>query len=103
MIEEAAVSASTEYVTKVAVKLPDFWTEDPDLWFLHTKSLFWNAQITQSRTKFDYIVQKLPQNIMISVHSLIMNSASSSSTPFEDLKAKFVSSYTLSHWHQTPF
>jgi len=86
----------TEYVAKVSVKLPDFWTEDPDLWFLHAEAAFRNAQITQSKTKFDHIVQKLPQKIMVSVRGLIMGSAASSETPYEDLKAKLVSSYTLS-------
>jgi len=37
----------TEYVAKVSVKLPDFWTEDPDLWFLHAEAAFRNIQITQ--------------------------------------------------------
>ena len=49
--------ALTDYVTKVAVKLPDFWTEDPNLWFLHAEAAFRNAQITQSKTKFDHIIQ----------------------------------------------
>ena len=51
-------------------------------------------------TKFDHIVQKLPQKIMVSVRSLIMGSAASSETPYEDLKAKLVSSYTLSRWQK---
>ena len=65
-------------------------TEDPNLWFLHAEAAFRNAQITQSKTKFDHIVQKLPQKIMVSVRSLIMGSAASSKTPYEDLKAKLV-------------
>ena len=85
----------TEFVAKVSVKLPDFWTEDPDLWFLHAEAAFRNAQITQSITKFDHIVQ-----IMVSVRGLIMGSAASSETPYEDLKAKLVSSYTLSRWQK---
>ena len=88
-------TAPAEHVTKIAIKLTEFWTKDPDLWFLHADSAFQNAQITQSRTKFNHVVQKLPQNIMIFVRGLIMSSASSSTTPFEDLKAKLVSSYTL--------
>ena len=59
MTEESATPAA-QYVTKVAVKLPDFWSDNPDLWFIHAKSVFRNAQITQSRTKFDHVVQKLP-------------------------------------------
>ena len=62
---------------KVSVKLPDFWTEDPDLWFLHAEAAFRNAQITQSKTKFDHIIQKLPQKIIVSVCGLIMGSAAS--------------------------
>ena len=53
--------------------------------------------ITQSKTKFDHIVQKLPQKIMV---GLIMGSAASSETPYEDLKAKLVSLYTLSRWQK---
>lgn len=89
-----------QFVAKLAVKLPDFWTDDPDLWFLHAEAAFRNAQISQSRTKFDHVIQKLPQNIMVSVRGLIMNSGSSSSTPYEDLKSKLVSSYTLSRWQR---
>ena len=80
--------------------LLDFWTEDPNLWFLHAEAAFRNAQITQLKTKFDHIVQKLPQKIMVSVCGLIMGSAASSETPYEDLKAKLVSSYTLSRWQK---
>ena len=84
----------TKYVAKVSVKLPDFWTEDPDLWFLHAEAAFRNAQITQSKTKFDHIIQKLPQKNIVSGCGLIMGSAASSETPYENLKAKLVSSYT---------
>ena len=37
----------TKYIAKVSVKLPDFRTEDPDLWFLHAEAAFRNIQITQ--------------------------------------------------------
>ena len=88
------------YVTKVAVKLPDFWSDDPDLWFLHAESAFRNAQVMPSRTKFDHVMQKLQQNVMVSVRSLVLNSSATSSTPYEDLKAKLVASYTLTCWQR---
>ena len=65
IIEESTAPTSMQCVTKVAVKLPDFWTKDPDLWFLHAVAAFRNAQVTQSRTKFNHVVQKPPQNIMV--------------------------------------
>jgi len=37
---------------------------------------------------------------MVSVLGLIMGSATSSETPYEELKAKLVSSYTLSSWQK---
>ena len=37
---------------------------------------------------------------MVSVRGLIMGSAASSATPFEDLKDKLVTSYTLSCWQK---
>jgi len=99
MTDVLTVTPTTQFVAKLAVKLPDFWTDDPDLWFLHAESAFRNSQVTQSQTKFDHVIQKLPQNIMVSVQGLIMN-ATSSSTPYEELKAKLVSSYTLSRWQR---
>ena len=97
MTEDSTAPAATQFVAKLAVKLPDFWTEDPDLWFLHAPR---RLSEIQSRRKFDHIIQKLPQNIMVSVRGLIMNSASSSSTPYEDLKSKLVSSFTLLRWQR---
>ena len=89
---------AAQFVAKLAIKLPDFRTDDPDLWFMHAEFAFRNSQVTQSKTKIDHVMQKLPQNIMILVRGLIMKSAASSSTPYEDLKAKLVSFYTLLHW-----
>ena len=60
MTEESLALAVTQYVTKVTIKVPDFWFEDPNLWFLHADLMLRNGQITLSRTKFDHIFQKLP-------------------------------------------
>ena len=73
--------AVPEFVARVTVKLPDFWTADPDLWFLHAESAFRSSRIVDSRTKYDIIVQKLPQDIMVSVRPLVKGSAATSSTP----------------------
>ena len=40
MTDQNPVPVPTEYVNKIAVKLPDFWTEDLDLWFMHAESAF---------------------------------------------------------------
>ena len=92
--------AVPEFVARVTVKLPDFWTADPDLWFLHAESAFRSSRIVDSRTKYDIIVQKLPQDIMVSVRPLVKGSAATSTTPYEDLRDKLVSSFTLTRWQR---
>ena len=74
----------------------DFCTADPVLWFLHAESAFRDSRVTVSRTKFDFIVMKLPWNIIVSVRGLIRGSAALT-TPYEDLRDKLVSSYTHTH------
>jgi hypothetical protein len=40
-------------VNHVAVKLPEFWTKEPELWFLQAETNFRHAKITCSLTKYD--------------------------------------------------
>ena len=43
-------------VNNVAVKLPEFWVADPDMWFMQAEAAFRTARINQSRTKFDHVL-----------------------------------------------
>ena len=58
-LEESSSPATpaTEYITKVAVKLPEFWTKEPDLWFIQAEAAFRNAvpRILLSPTKFNHV------------------------------------------------
>ena len=94
------VVISEEHLNRVAAKLPEFWTTDPPLWFHHVESTFRTSRVVESRTKYDLVVQKLPQAVMTSVRSLVLGSIGSSSTPYEDLKAKLVASFTLTKWQR---
>jgi hypothetical protein len=47
-------------VSAMAVKLPDFWLGDPELWFTQADSMFCRAGIKCSLAKYDYALQKLP-------------------------------------------
>jgi hypothetical protein len=63
------VSASTA-VGHVAVKLPAFWTSELELWFLQAESVFWQAKVKCSFTKYDYVLQQLPCEVLVSVKEL---------------------------------
>ena len=47
----AQAAAAPAAVNNVAVKLPEFWVADPDMWFMQAEAAFRTARINQSRTK----------------------------------------------------
>ena len=50
------------YVSQVSIKLPDFWTDEPDLWFMQAEAQFalYKPPIVIQRTMFYHIISKLP-------------------------------------------
>ena len=45
----------------VSLKLPTFWTSQPDVWFEQTEAQFHVRQITADATKYYYVVSSLDQ------------------------------------------
>jgi len=66
--QAAAVPAA---VAHVAVKLPDFWVKDPKMWFSQAEAQFRRARITAETTMYDYILMKLPEDVVMSVRALV--------------------------------
>jgi hypothetical protein len=58
-------------VAHVAVKLPDFWVKDPKMWFSQAEAQFRSARITAETTMYDYILMKLPEDVVMSVRALV--------------------------------
>ena len=46
-------------VNAKAVKLPPFWSGNPEVWFNQVESVFSTRTITVQQTKFDYVIQAL--------------------------------------------
>jgi HEPN domain-containing protein len=67
---QAAVAVPAQ-VAHVAVKLPEFWVKDPKMWFAQAEAQFRRARITAETTMYDYILMKLPQDVVMSVRALV--------------------------------
>ena len=60
-------------VSSVSVKLPTFWINDPELWFLQVESVFATRTppVTRDITKFDHVVTALPTEALNAVFNVI--------------------------------
>jgi len=93
-------AAAAVNVDHVAVKLPEFWTTDPDMWFFQAECAFNRAHITSSRTRFEHVVMKLPEAVIVSVRSLLLAMDPAAADAYEQLKAQLSSSFCKTRWQR---
>jgi len=84
-------------LTTVSIKLPTFWTDSPEVWFLQAESQFAIKRVTASMTKFHHCVAALPQDVATRLIDLIRNP---SADPYTALRARLVNMYTLSNFQR---
>lgn len=89
-------------VEAVSLKLPPFWSNLPVQWFCSIESQFNIRGINQEQTKYDYVIQSLPQEIVASVFDVIQNildtlgTAQADPTPYTTIKKALVDRNSLS-------
>lgn len=59
-------------VSAVDVKLPPFWTADPELWFLQVESQFAARRITADQPKYHHVVSSLPPATASEIRDLLL-------------------------------
>jgi len=87
---------TTTNVTAVALKLPPVWTDDIEGWFLHIESQFAIKKITDSHTKFQYVVSTLSSATSASVRHLLRRPDAT----YNDIKAALTAKFELSPWER---
>lgn len=87
-------SQSNIEISATSVKLPQFWTNCPEAWFIHAEMHFATKGITQSRTKYEYIITALPQDVIMTVLDTIQNP--NSTNPYEHLKNILIERHSIS-------
>jgi hypothetical protein len=76
-------------VNATAVKLPSFWSGNPEVWFKQVESVFSTRHpaITRQQTKFDYVIQALDNITADRVQAIIL---SPPENPYDKLKAALI-------------
>lgn len=93
---------STPRVDAVSIKLPPFWNNLPIQWFCSIESQFNTRGIRQEQTKYDYVVQSLPQEIVASVYDVMqtildnLDTPQANLTPYTTLKTALIDRHSLS-------
>ena len=83
-----------EDIQAVAVKLPQFWPADPDLWFAQAEAEFTIKKITADETKYSYLVAALPQETARRVRDVLKSPPEANK--YESLKRRLETTFLLS-------
>ena len=81
-------------VSSVSLKLPPFWTSDPEMWFQQMEAQFRTRRITAQRTKFDHIVATLSPEFASEVRDLIIQPPTDN--PYTALREQLIKQTTAS-------
>ena len=85
----AVVSLLPASVSAVTVKIPPFWSADPQVWFMQVEAQFSTWNITSQRTKFDHVVAVLALEFATEVWDLLLLQPPED-TPYDNLRAQLI-------------
>lgn len=81
-------------ISRVSIKPPPFWKNNPSLWFRQLEAQFSIANITVDATKFNHVVAAIESDILNTVSDLVMNPPSSDQ--YDTLKNRLIAAHTES-------
>lgn len=82
------VNTSAHEITKVSMKIPPFWEDDPEMWFAQIEMQFTMNGINQDTTKFYYTASSLNHKQATEVRDIIVNPPKTEK--YEKLKTELV-------------
>ena len=93
-----AASSSLNLLNTVSVKVPAFWPDSAEAWFVQVEAQFALKGVTASSTKFYYCVSSFNQETANQVLNLIKSPLSSD--PYEALKSRLLKLFALDDYQR---
>lgn len=88
--------STTPELARVAMRVPPFWEQDADLWFLHLESQFHVAGITADLTMFHSVVSALDAKVLAYVREIVANPPEVEA--YKTLKEKILGQFSKSEF-----
>ena len=92
-MENAPVN-DVPHISRVGIKIPPFWPEDPAVWFAQLEAQFALANITQDSTKYYYAISQLDGPVIKEVKDIV--SYPPETGKFDKLKTELIERLTSS-------
>ncbi|XP_064487734.1 uncharacterized protein LOC135399926 [Ornithodoros turicata] len=89
-----SAAAVTHEDPTVSLRLPPFWSQDPELWFAQVERQFDARHITAQTSRFGHAVSALPVEIAAEIRDLILSSPAQA--PYDTLKRELLDRTALS-------
>uniref|UniRef100_A0A8D8RH52 DUF7041 domain-containing protein n=1 Tax=Cacopsylla melanoneura TaxID=428564 RepID=A0A8D8RH52_9HEMI len=90
---------ATPVIARTAVRLPEFISTDPELWFAMVEGSFTGNQITSEKTKFGHVISALPSRFATEVKDIILNPPPTE--PYTKLKTELIQRLCASQEEKT--
>lgn len=91
---EGHVSIQNVDISKVGIRVPPFWPEEPEVWFAQIEGQFAISGITSDATKFNYIISQMDNITCIEIKDIIINPPASEK--YNKLKYELIKRLTVS-------
>lgn len=88
------MAENRENIHAVAIKLPTFWTAQPNVWFTQAEAQFHIKNITQDSTKYYYLISALDQATASRIIDVLQSPPADGL--YNNLKKKLLDTFSLS-------